>query len=294
MFECPVCQSGSHEKPLNCVNCGFVVRNFDGFESWAPELAVDCAGGFYKPEHFKELAVLEDAHFWFQARNELILWSVANYFGNPVRFAEIGCGTGFVLRAVELTFPSTELVGTELFVEGLKFAKHRCNQAHLVQLDARRLPYRNHFNVVGIFDVLEHIEEDEVVLAELWKSLVPGGGLLITVPQHQWLWSAVDVTACHARRYSARDLEAKVEAAGFEILRSTSFVSLLLPLLLASRRTSARQMDGPGAELSINKYLNWLFGKIMKAEFGLIRYGVDFFAGGSRLLIARKKINDSI
>ena len=294
MFECPVCQNGSREKPLNCLNCGFVLRNIEGFESWAPEMQVAYAGGLYNPKHFNDLVALENSHFWFQARNELILWSVANYFGKPTRFAEIGCGTGFVLRAVEQTFPSTELVGTELFVEGLKFARQRCKQADLVQLDARRLPYRNHFDVVGIFDVLEHIEEDEAVLTELWKSLVPGGGLLVTVPQHQWLWSAVDVTACHVRRYSARDLEAKVKAAGFEILRSTSFVSLLLPVMLVARRTSARQMDGPWSELSINRYLNWLFRMIMKAEFGLIRYGADLIAGGSRLLIAKKKTNDSI
>jgi len=78
------------------------------------------AGEFFDPLSFKELAAYEDSHFWFQARNELILWAIQHYFVKPIRYAEIGCGTGYVLRAVEQEFPVTEIVGTELFVEGLK------------------------------------------------------------------------------------------------------------------------------------------------------------------------------
>ena len=289
MFECPVCNSPSAQKKQVCLNCGFIVKNINGFESWAPELAMSNVGEFFKPEHYKELAALEDEHFWFQARNELILWGLTKYFSKLTRFAEIGCGTGFVLNAIGKKFPETELLGTELFIEGLDFALQRCKSTELVQLDARRLPYRDHFNVVGIFDVLEHIEDDAVVLNQLWKSLVPGGGLLITVPQHQWLWSAVDVAACHVRRYSAADLETKVKWAGFEIIRSTSFVSLLLPAMLMVRQTSNRKKNDAKAELSINSHLNWMFRKIMEVEFRLIRLGIDFGIGGSRLLIARKK-----
>jgi hypothetical protein len=45
----------------------------DGFEAWAPEFASSGSGDFFDPEKFKELAGLEDANIWFQARNELIL-----------------------------------------------------------------------------------------------------------------------------------------------------------------------------------------------------------------------------
>lgn len=95
---------------------------------------------------------------------------------NPVHYAEIGCGTGYVLRAVEQAYPDAEIVGTELFVEGLKYASQRCKRAKLVQLDARRIPWRNQFNVVGVFDVLEHIEDDKGVLGQIYDSLVYGGG----------------------------------------------------------------------------------------------------------------------
>ncbi len=271
-----------------CPACGFSVATIDGFEAWAPELAKLCSGDFFDPEKFKELVALEDANFWFQSRNELLLWTLNRYFGKSVRYAEIGCGTGYVLQAVEQALPDVAIVGTELFVEGLKYASQRCKRAKLVQLDARKIPWRSQFDVVGIFDVLEHIEDDKGVLEQIYKSLVVGGGVLITVPQHCWLWSAVDEAACHVRRYSVSELENKVKAAGFEILRSSSFVSLLLPMMVAARVVSRKSATDAAAELHINRLLNYLFRKIMSVEFSLIRYGVNFPLGGSRLLIAKK------
>ncbi|MEI7788390.1 MAG: class I SAM-dependent methyltransferase [Chlorobiaceae bacterium] len=266
-----------------------MTETIDGFEAWAPEIAKTGTGKFFHLNSFKKLAVLEDANFWFNARNELLIWALNQYFVAPAKYAEIGCGTGYVLRAVEQAFPEAEIVGTELFVEGLKFAAQRCSRSKLVQLDARAIPYRNQFDVVGIFDVLEHIEDDEAVLKQIEKSLVNGGGVLITVPQHQWLWSSVDEAACHVRRYSAKELAKKVKAAGFEIMRSTSFVSLLLPMMVAARFVSRNKPTADAsAELSINKHLNWLFRKIMADEFNLIKLGLNFTFGGSRLLIARK------
>lgn len=288
MIECPACGTAAAELADGCPSCGFAVARIDGFEAWAPELARSGEGEFFQPHKFQELAALEDESFWFQARNELILWALGRHFGAAADIAEIGCGTGYVLGAVERALPEARLLGTELFVNGLKFAARRCRKARLVQVDARRLPFRAQFDVVGIFDVLEHIEEDELVLAQIHKALVPGGGLLVTVPQHRWLWSAVDEAACHVRRYSAAELRDKVEAAGFELLRSTSFVSLLLPAMFAARFAARRKAGGADAELRINRSVNRLFRQVMAAEFALIRRGIDFALGGSRLLIARK------
>ena len=288
--KCPSCFSLIENWMKECPTCNFHPETIDGFDSWASELARSGLGEFFDPDCFKELAALEDANFWFQARNELLLWAINHYFIEPVHYAEVGCGTGYVLRAVEQALPETAIIGTEIFVEGLKFAAQRCKRAKLVQLDARAIPYRNQFDIVGIFDVLEHIEDDEAVLSQIDKSLVYGGGVLITVPQHQWLWSSVDEAACHVRRYSAKELAKKVEAAGFEIVRSTSFVSLLLPMMVAARFVSRHKPAADAeAELSINKHLNWLFRKIMAVEFQLIKVGINFPLGGSRLLIARKK-----
>lgn len=289
MVECPSCHVMLKTIPPACPRCGFLVNDVGGFQSWAPDLADQNTGDFFDLKKFHELASLENSNFWFQSRNALILWALKRYFERPSCIAEIGCGTGFVLGAIERTFPAAEIVGTELFVEGLKFAAHRCTRAKLVQLDARQIPYRSEFDVVGIFDVLEHIEDDEIVLAQIEKSLVAGGGLLITVPQHRWLWSAVDEAACHVRRYTAAELEKKVVAAGFEILRNTSFVSFLLPAMLAARMASRKPVQAAKAELEINPMLNSVFRTVMALEFQFLKAGINFPLGGSRLLVARKK-----
>lgn len=288
-IECPACGAVSADWGRNCRSCGFQAGQIDGFEAWAPELARQSTGEFYDPDKFAELVSLEQSSFWFQARSELILWALNRYFGRPARFAEIGCGTGFVLSAVEQALPDADIYGTELFVQGLRFAAQRCARAKLVQLDARRIPFRGYFDVIGMFDVLEHVEDDAAVLAQIGKALVPGGGLLITVPQHRWMWSSVDAAARHVRRYSAEELHGKVRAAGFEILRSTSFVSLLLLPMLAARLGARKPATHAAAELRLNKHLNAVFRRISAAEYALIRRGVDFAAGGSRLLVARRK-----
>jgi SAM-dependent methyltransferase len=158
-----------------------------------------------------------------------------------------------------------------------------------MQMDARRIPYADEFDVIGAFDVLEHIAEDETVLAQLHRALKPGGGLLITVPQHPRLWSSADQFACHVRRYTASEIHSKVEQAGFEIVRSTSFVSLLLPAMLASRRRG-RDSGGfdPRDEFRIGRAANRALEEIMRIERLLIRMGVSFPVGGSRLIVTRR------
>lgn len=287
MIQCPTCDAVGADDMRRCVSCGFSVEQIEGFDAWAPKLSRASSSEFFDPEKFKELAELEHSNFWFQARNELILWALKNYFSEIRSFAEIGCGTGFVLSAVEKALPDAEMIGTELFIKGLKLAEQRCSRAKLIQIDARRIPFRSYFDVIGIFDVLEHIEDDTTVLAQIGRALVPGG-VLITVPQHQWLWSPVDEAACHVRRYSASELERKVVTAGFEILRSTSFVSLLLPAMLAARLGSRKSAADAAAELRLNRHLNSMLRHIMAAEYGFIRRGVNFALGGSRLLVARK------
>ena len=177
MIQCPTCDAVGADDMRRCVSCGFSVEQIEGFDAWAPKLSRASSSEFFDPEKFKELAELEHSNFWFQARNELILWALKNYFSETRRFAEIGCGTGFVLSAVEKALPDAEVIGTELFIKGLKFAAQRCSRAKLIQIDARRIPFRSYFDVIGIFDVLEHIEDDTTVLAQIGRALVPGGGV---------------------------------------------------------------------------------------------------------------------
>lgn len=159
-------------------------------------------------------------------------------------FLEIGCGKGYVLADVAKSFPEANIFGSEIFVQGLSFAKERVPGANLMQMDARNIPFANEFDVIGAFDVLEHIAEDELVIQQVYGALSPDGLFILSVPQHMWLWSPTDEQACHVRRYTNKDLKHKLERAGFKILRSTSFVSFLLPAMLLARLQKRKQNQG--------------------------------------------------
>jgi hypothetical protein len=122
-------------------------------------------------------------------------------------------------------------------------------------------------------------------------SLKPEGLMMLTVPQHAWLWSPIDEYALHERRYATLDLHQKIEAAGFRIIRSTSFVTTLLPAMMISRflqkKVSDKNFDAT-AELKISPLLNALFSLFLGAELTLIKTGINFPMGGSRLVVARK------
>jgi SAM-dependent methyltransferase len=201
----------------------------------------------------------------------------------------VGCGTGYVLSGIAQAFPRARIAGSEIYTAGLSAAATRMPSVELFQMDARKLPYEDEFELVGAFDVIEHILEDELVLQNFYRAVKSGGGCLITVPQHRWLWSPVDEAACHQRRYSAKELHSKMEAAGFRIVRSTSFVTLLLPLMLASRLSSKRSGKSNGSNaLTLNPKLDRLLEAIMRVEQGLIKFGINLPFGGSRLVVARK------
>jgi SAM-dependent methyltransferase len=239
---------------------------------------------------FADLAAAESDNFWFQARNRLIIWALERHFPDAADLLEVGCGTGFVLRGFRDAFPDLRLVGGDYYAAGLPFARERLPGVELTQLDARELPFKDEFDVVGAFDVIEHISDDERVLSQIARALRPGGGLLLTVPQHPWLWSHADDRGMHKRRYRQAELVDKARSAGFEVVRVTSFVSLLLPAMAASRvldrRRDATDWD-PMGEFKISPALNRTFGAVLDLERALIRAGVSLPVGGSLLLVAR-------
>lgn len=291
MRVCLKCEHIFSSNAWVCPVCGHEPIKLNGIDAHAADFAN--SGGGFKPEYFSELAKLEATNFWFRARNELILWALRTYMPNAHTFLEVGCGTGFVLSGIAKVHPKMALSGSEIFLAGLLHAAERIPAAHFMQMDARHMPFLDEFDAIGAFDVLEHIEEDEAVLAQLHKALKPDGVLLLTVPQHPWLWSASDTYACHVRRYTAQELHDKIVSTGFRIERSTSFVSLLLPAMLLSRRKK-HPVDAKydaTAELRLPNSLNAFFLGIMLLEQKLICRGVNFPLGGSRLIVARKVID---
>jgi len=285
---CLSCRATFDGSDWRCPRCGREPARIAGFPAFAPELARGAAG--YDPAHFTELARLEADNFWFRARNRLIVWALERYFPGARSMLEVGCGTGYVLAGIADALPQLRLTGSEAAAEGLAFAAARVPRATLVQMDALCTPFRDEFDVVSAFDVIEHIGDDRGALAELARAAAPGGGLLLTVPQHAWLWSEYDKRAGHVRRYRAAELRARAAEAGFEIVRMTSFVTLLLPLMALSRLAQRTPKDDydPAAELRLAPWLNRMLEAMLGLERALIRAGASLPAGGSLLLVGRK------
>jgi SAM-dependent methyltransferase len=291
---CPACSSPVESSDWVCDRCGHRPRSEGNLLILAPHLLGSERA--FPSESFARLAALEDRNYWFRARNRLIVWALRRHFLRLRSFLEVGCGTGCVLGAVEAAFPAAAALGSEAHVAGLECAARRLRRSGLVQMDAANIPFRDEFDVVGCFDVLEHIQDDSRVLEQCFLAARGGGGIILTVPQHPFLWSAADEYAGHVRRYTREEIVGKVVAAGFRPLLVTSFVSLLFPVLAATRRRH-RQVDAsydPGAELQVGRVPNLMLERVLDFERQLIRLGVRFPFGGSLLVVARKPHVDPV
>ena len=224
------------------------------------------------------LASLEERHFWFRSRRRIIVDALRRWFPNVRSYLEIGSGTGYVARAIAEAFPEWRVVASDPLAGG----------AGCLCIDARNIPFADAFDVVGAYDVLEHIEDDRAALCQFRNACRPGGGILLTVPQHAWLWSPADTYAHHHRRYQREGLLSTLRECGFEILGSTSFHTLNLPLFFL--RSQFLRATGRDPEASIPALpVNWLLERSMELDRMLIRAGMRLPCGVSLLVAARRR-----
>jgi len=158
-----------------------------GIKCYAPELAYENEG--FPSNAFDNLVKLEEISFWFRARKIIIQNILNNYIGKNknYKFLEIGCGNGYILE--DLIDYQYQLVGSDIFINALINARKRLpDTVELIQMDALNIPFENTFDIIGAFDVIEHIDDDEKVIQEVFKALKPNGYFLITIPQYKWLW----------------------------------------------------------------------------------------------------------
>jgi SAM-dependent methyltransferase len=195
----------------------------------------------YDPTYFEPLFKIEDQHFWFRTRNRIIQTLLQKEFANlpaDYKVLEIGCGTGNVLRMLERVCRPGSVVGMDLFDEGLSFARQRVN-CPLVQGDLHQPPFGINFDIIGMFDVLEHMENDHEVLEALRNLLSENGRLMLTVPAFPSLWSYFDVASCHFRRYRMEDLQTKLQQHGYVVEYQSYYMSTIFPLVWSGRRISS-------------------------------------------------------
>lgn len=199
--------------------------------------------GGYDPSFFDQLALVEDRHFWFRARNRLI-FELAKKISSGLKpgylVLELGCGTGNVLRVLQNACSEGMVVGLELWFDGLRHARRR-STAFVIQGDVRNCPFGRQFDLIGMFDVLEHVQEERETLVSLASLLTPGGRLLLTVPAHKFLWSYFDEAAHHCRRYSSNEIRKKLNEAGFEVEYQSQFMTCIFPLVWIFRKISGLQ-----------------------------------------------------
>lgn len=268
----------------------------ENIKCYAPELAIN--NNDYPAEEFKMLFELEDKNFWFNSRNRVIKNLFNKYIGNVESdILEIGCGTGYVLKGLQENFDNYNLYGSEIHLEGIKYAKKRLPSVEFIQLDATKMPFKDEFDAIGAFDVIEHIDEDEMVISQIYKSLKNNGFLFLSVPQYKWMWSINDDFAFHKRRYSKKELHTKVEKAGFNVKFISSFVFVLFPMMVLSRFLQSNKQDNNTKEmiikkeLDVNPILNSIFTFFMKIDEVLIKLNISLPFGGSIILVAQKKSN---
>ena len=173
---------------------------------------------------------VEDASFWFKHRNRCIAAMVANH---PYSGAllDLGGGNGYVSQG--LAAEGREVVLIEPGPVGASNARRLRKLEHVVCAtveDACFAP--SAFGAIGMFDVIEHIENDRSFLEEISPLLTPEGRLYLTVPCHDWLWSGADVEAGHFRRHTQRSLYRLLEKLFRIDYISYFFQPLVLPQYL--------------------------------------------------------------
>jgi len=187
---------------------------------------------------YREMAELDQRHWWYRARREVLAGLIRREAMPPpkARILEIGCGTGHNL---EMLGRFGRLDALELDDEARAIAERRLGRKAMSAPLPELAGVRNrHYDLIAALDVIEHIDDDGAALAAIAAKLKPGGRFVMTVPAHQWMWSAHDVVNHHKRRYSKRSLRQLIEESPLRLDKIGYFNSLLFPLAVAERLAS--------------------------------------------------------
>jgi len=216
------------------------------------------------------MAEHDSRHWWYVARRDILADYVARYADLPkgAKILEIGCGTGHNLPMLG-QFGDVDAI--EIDAAAREIAARRLGKpvgaAPLPELSGVE---RGSYDMIAVLDVVEHIEDDVGGLRAMAACLKPGGKILITVPAHQWMWSAHDVVNHHKRRYSKRTLTDALRAAGLRWRKLGYFNSLLFPVAVAARIAGKLTGKDDSDDSPPAAPLNSMLGSIFRLERHLL------------------------
>lgn len=187
---------------------------------------------------YDQMAELDDRHWWYRGRREVLEALIRRVAHPPknARILEIGCGTG---HNFEMLSAFGRVDALELDEQVRRFAEKRLGR----EIMSAPLPELagvpdNSYDLIGAFDVIEHIDDDRAGIASIAEKLKPGGKFIMTVPAHAWMWSAHDIVNHHKRRYSKRALRQLIDQSPLRLDALGYFNSLLFPAAVAERLAS--------------------------------------------------------
>ncbi len=244
-----------------------------------------------KKAEYARMAEREQTYWWHIGRFRIM----ESYLGLATKGAKkqktkilnIGCGTGGTIKILE-QFGSVENV--DVSDDAIKLMKKAGYS--VTKVSGIKLPFKEAtFNVVGAFDVLEHIDEDVAALAEWMRVLKPGGKVVLTVPAYKWLWSEHDTSLHHHRRHTRKGIKQRAVEAGLDPVKVSYAIVFSLPLVVGFRwlnKLLGRKTDGETSYVNVPNWLNTVFTKLLFIEAWFHKY-ISFPFGTSVVAILEKK-----
>ncbi len=242
---------------------------------------------------YEQFAELEQYHFWFRGRRRIFfdLLDQALRGTKDLEILEIGCGAGGFLGPLGRY---GKVCGLDIAHDYMRLCQSRGFE-RVITASGYQLPLADQsFDLVCLFDTIEHIPDDRRVIAEVTRVLKPGGKVFISVPAYQRLFSQNDRIAHHERRYRRRRLRALLIDAGLTPTKLTYFNTFLFPLILPAvlvLKLKERWFGLPTDQTNLSHrfapLLNTLFGWLMSSERHLLR-NMEFPFGHSLIAMAER------
>ena len=246
-----------------------------------------------KSDYSHQYDTYERNHWWFRVRRIILKGLLDQYAGwRPgLRAVEIGTGPGF--NPQTLYPPDIVLAGVEPNPSNAAIAGSRSGVPVYVGTVEKLPPEvaREKQDLICLFDVLEHVSDDDGALDILRELLAEDGHLALSVPAYQWMWGQQDVVNMHCRRYAQADLARKLKRHGFALVRATYFNAILFPPIALFRLLARLPPWITRPARSDFEYsagiLNGLLYGLFRLEWPLVKY-VNLPFGGSVFVMAKK------